>query len=89
MSGKRKRDSKDWFTLTSLVIATAGLLWAIVSHFIPSAALAPGRELESPVTTNATANGPGSVAVMSGGQVTNNFMPLDERASSKMSSPRQ
>lgn len=74
-----QRDLKDWLALFGVMISGAGLVWTIISHFIPISEFSRNPATRSAGTTIATANGAGGVAIMNGGQVTTNVITLEDR----------
>lgn len=74
-SSKGKNESVTWVAAAALAVAAGGLLWAVLSHFIPKAeapvAAAIGAKPATAPAPTVTATGAGSVAIgnVSGGQV--------------------
>ena len=83
---RKKNDgiSKDRLALAGVAIAGAGLVWAIVSHFVPSP-LPPPEPAPASASPSATlsinANGPGSIGYMSGGTVNDVLTPVNGKTS--------
>lgn len=84
----RKRDLKDWLAWVGVMISGAGLVWAIIAHFIPASESGLNPTAKPPSVTIATANGAGGVAIMNGGRVTTTVITLEDGPAGKVS-PRQ